>query len=60
MGSIPVIEHSGLDDMYSEWNCLLVDSLDSIDTTGVDWDNAKHEAFLDVFWLRDALKGRLV
>lgn len=60
MGSIPVVEHSSLDDMYSQWNCLLVDSFDTIDTTGVTWDPAKDEAFLDVFWLRDALKDRLL
>lgn len=60
MGSIPVLEHSALDDMYSEWNCLLVDSFNSIDTAGVTWDPAKDDAFLDVFWLRDALKDRLL
>ena len=60
MGSVPVLEHSGLDDMVSEWNCLLVDSFDAIDTDSFVWDTAKHEAFLDVFWLRDALKERLV
>lgn len=60
MGSIPVIQSSGLDDMYAQWNCLLVPSLDTIDTTGVTWDPAKDEAFLDVFWLRDALKDQLL
>ena len=60
MGSVPVLEHSGLDDMYAQWNCLLVDSFQSIDTSSFVWDNAKHEAFLDVFWLRDALKDRLL
>ena len=60
MGSIPVLEHSPLDDMYSQWNCLLVDSIDSIDTTSVSWDPAKDDAFLDVFWLRDGLRDRLL
>lgn len=53
MGSVPVIEHSGLDDMYSQWPCLLVDSVESVDTTSFVWDDAKYEAFLDVFWLRE-------
>ena len=59
MGSVPVVEHSGLDDMYSEWPCLIVDSFDSIDTTDFVFDDSKYEAFLDVFWLRDSLKDRL-
>jgi hypothetical protein len=37
-----------------------VDSFDAIDTGSFVWDDAKQEAFLDVFWLRDALKERLV
>lgn len=60
MGSIPVLEHSPLDDMYSQWNCLFVDSFDLIDTTDMAWDTAKDEAFLDVFWLRDALRDKLL
>lgn len=60
MGSVPVIQHSGLDDMYSQWPCLLVDSLDTIDTSSFVWDDAKYAAFLDVFWLRDALRERLL
>lgn len=54
MGSVPVLQHSGLDDMYSQWPCLLVDSLDAIDTSSFTWDSAKYESFLDVFWLRNA------
>lgn len=60
MGSIPVIFHSPLDDMYSQWNCILVDSLDEVDPTTVSWDAAKDEAFLEVFWLRDGLRDRLL
>jgi hypothetical protein len=60
MGSIPVLEHSPLDDMYSQWNCLLVDSLTNVDVSGVNWDPARDESFLDVFWLRDALRDRLL
>jgi hypothetical protein len=60
MGSIPVLFHSPLDDMYSQWNCVLVDSVDEVDPASVSWDPAKDEAFLDVFWLRDALRDRLL
>jgi hypothetical protein len=60
MGCVPVVEHSGLDDMYSQWTCLIVDSFDSIDTSDFVFDELKYEAFLDVFWLRDALKDRLI
>lgn len=60
MGSIPVLEHSPLDDMYAQWNCLLVDSFTEVDVSGIEWDPAKDEAFLDVFWLRDALRDRLL
>ena len=59
MGSVPVIQHSGLDDMYHQWPCLLVDSLDVVDTSSFVWDSAKYEAFLDVFWIRDALTQRI-
>ena len=55
MGSVPVIEHSGLDDMYSEWPVVLGE-----DTSSFVWDDAKYEAFLDAFWLRDMLKERLL
>jgi hypothetical protein len=56
MGSVPVVEHSGLDDMYSQFPCLIVDSFDTIDTTQFEWNNAKYQRFLEVFWLRDTLK----
>ena len=52
MGSVPVILHSGLDDMYERFPCLLVDSFDQIDTTNFAWDPVKYEQFLDVFWMR--------
>lgn len=52
MGSVPVILHSGLDDMYERFPCLLVDSFDAIDTTGFVWDTVKYEQFLDVFWMK--------
>jgi hypothetical protein len=55
MGSVPIIEHSGLDDMYSRWPCLLVDSFNSIDTSKFVWDDSKYSAFLDIFWIRDGL-----
>jgi len=60
MGSVPVLERSGLDDMYAAWPCLLVDSFDSIDTSSFVWSDAKYESFLDVFWLRDSLKDLLL
>lgn len=60
MGSIPVLLHSPLDDMYSQWNCLLVDSFENIDYTNITWDNVKDETFLDVFWLRDGLREILL
>jgi hypothetical protein len=60
MGSVPVLEHSGLDDMYAQWPCLLVDSFDSIDAEAFAWDETKYQSFLDVFWLHDALTDRLL
>ena len=60
MGSVPVLEHSGLDDMYEQWPVCIVDSFHSIDTSTFVFDESKYEAFLDVFWIRDALKDRLV
>lgn len=60
MGSVPVIEHSGLDDMYEQWPTLLVHSLESVQTDNFVWDDHKYEAFLDVFWLRDGFKDRIL
>jgi hypothetical protein len=52
MGSVPVLLHSGLDDMYEQFPCLLVDSFEQIDTFGFTWDPVKYENFLDVFWMK--------
>lgn len=60
MGSVPVLERGGLDDMYEQWPVLLVDSFDSIDTRDFVFHESKYEAFLDVFWIRDALTERLL
>ena len=60
MGSVPVVEHSGLDTMYSQWPVLLVDSLTEFETDGFVWDETKYECFLDTLWLRDGLKQRLL
>lgn len=55
MGSVPIVQRSGLDDMYSQFPCIFVDSFDEIDTRHFEWDESKYQAFLDVFWLRDNL-----
>lgn len=60
MGSVPVLEHSGLDDMYVQWPCLLVDSFDHIDTSRFVWDDAKYDAFLDMIWLSDGFRQKLL
>lgn len=60
MGSVPVLEHSGLDDLYSQWPCLIVDSFETVDTSNFVFDSSKYESFLDTFWLRDSLKDRLL
>ena len=52
MGSVPVLLHSGLDDMYDRFPCLLVDSFDKIDISGFTWDPVKYENFLDIFWMK--------
>ena len=52
MGSVPVLLHSGLDDMYERFPCLLVDSFDQIDTSRFTWDPIKYENFLDIFWMK--------
>jgi hypothetical protein len=54
MGSVPVILHSVLDDMYSQFPCLLVDSFESIDTSTFTWDEDKYQQFLNMFWLKPA------
>lgn len=60
MGSVPVVEHSELDDMYAQFPCVIVDSLENVDVSNFTWDEAKYQWFLDVFWLRDGLKYRLL
>jgi len=55
MGSIPIVEHSPLDDMYSRFPCIIVDSFNTIDTSSFVWDDSKYETFLDTFWLREKL-----
>lgn len=52
MGSLPVVLRSGLDDMYETFPCLIVDSFDSIPS--MEWNQAKYEHFLGVFWLTSA------
>jgi hypothetical protein len=54
MGSVPILLHTGLDDMYSQFPCLLVDSFESIDTSTFVWDEAKYQQFLNMFWLKPA------
>jgi hypothetical protein len=56
MGSVPIVEHSGLDDMYNQWPVLFTDD----DVTSFTWDEEKYQRFLDVFWLRDAFKDQLL
>jgi hypothetical protein len=46
MGSVPVIEHSGLDDMYNQFPCCFIGETDSF-----IWDENKFKKFLDIFWL---------
>jgi hypothetical protein len=60
MGSVPVLEHSGLDDMYSKWPCLTVDSFNSINTAGFVFDESKYQSFIDTFWISDSLKDQLL
>lgn len=60
MGSVPVIQHCELDDMYSQWPVILVDDFANIDTSQFEWSNEKYEAFLDVIMLRDAFRDRFI
>ena len=60
MGSVPVLEHSDLDDMYCQWPVLIVESFQSINTNSFVFDPIKYESFLDVFWIRNMLKERLL
>ena len=56
MGSVPIVEHSGLDDLYSRFPCIIVSSFDAIDTRSFVWDPTKYERFLNMFWIRDSFK----
>lgn len=47
MGSVPVVDHSPLDDLYSQFPCVFVGD----DTTSFVWDDTKYKAFLDMFWV---------
>jgi hypothetical protein len=55
MGSVPIIEHSGLDDLYCRFPCMFVE--DNIDN--FVWDETKYQNFLDMFWLRDGFRKYL-
>jgi hypothetical protein len=55
MGSVPVVEQSGLDDLYSQFPCIF--SGKDIDT--FVWDETKYQHFLDMFWLRDNIRNYL-
>lgn len=48
MGSVPVIDHSPLDDLYSQFPCVFIDE----DRSSFVWDESKYQSFLDMFWLR--------
>lgn len=50
MGSVPVIDHSPLDDLYTHFPCVFVED----DRNSFTWNEAKYEAFLDMFWLRSS------
>lgn len=60
MGSVPVVRHCELDDMYSQWPVLMVDDLANVDTSGFEWSDERYEAFLDVIFLRDAFRERFL
>ena len=46
MGSVPVIEHSGLDDMYTQFPCAFTGETDTF-----TWNESAFLKFLDLFWL---------
>lgn len=48
MGSVPVIDHSPLDDLYIQFPCLFVGD----DISMFKWDESMYQAFLKMFWLR--------
>lgn len=46
MGSVPVIDHSPLDDLYRQFPCIFVED----DIHSFTWDDSKYQSFLDMFW----------
>jgi len=50
MGSVPVVLTSPLDDLYSQFPCLIVESYDHVDTSTFVWDLEKYNRFLRMFW----------
>lgn len=48
MGSVPVVDHGPLDDLYSQFPCVFSDE----DASSFVWNDGKYQAFLDMFWLR--------
>ena len=60
MGSVPIVlRNTGLDDMYEQFPCVLVDSFDRIDVSTFIWDEVKYQRFLDMFWLKPAFYQRI-
>lgn len=56
MGSVPVIDHSSLDDLYEQFPCMFVgDHIASF-----SWDDKKYQSFLDMFWLSPHNKHNIV
>jgi hypothetical protein len=47
MGSVPVVDHSPLDDLYNQFPCVFVDE----DRSTFVWDDQKYDEFLGMFWL---------
>jgi hypothetical protein len=50
MGSVPLVLTSPLDDLYSQFPCLIVESYDDVDTSTFVWDLEKYNRFLRMFW----------
>lgn len=48
MGSVPVVDHSPLDDLYTQFPCVFSGE----DTSSFVWNDEKYNAFLDMFWCR--------
>ena len=55
MGSIPIVLSSPLDDLYSQFPCLIVSELANIACAmqGFTWDKTKYLKFLSYFWLEE-------